>query len=60
MAHLDPQVQVRLIEISKEWAVETANKNSPSPMPSRYPEEFDKVYKKLEKTVSEAMFGEKT
>ena len=60
MAHLDPQVQVKLIEISKEWAVVTANKNNPTTMPSHYPEEFDKVYKQLEETVSEAMFGEKT
>lgn len=53
MANLDPQVQVKLIEISKEWAEETANKHNPTRMPKSYPKEFDTIYKQLVETVSE-------
>jgi len=51
---LDPQVQVRLIEISKVWAEETANHAGPGPTkrPGAYPKEFDTIYKELAKTVS--------
>ena len=52
MANLDPQVQIKLIEISKEWAEETANKSHATRMPQDYPKEFDKIYKLLEKTTS--------
>lgn len=57
MADLDAQVQVKLIEISKEWAEEKANHSGPGPSksPGSYPKEFDNIYKKLAKTVSEAM-----
>jgi hypothetical protein len=53
MANLDPQVQIKLIEISKEWAEEIANKSHPSRMPQDYPKEFDSIYKQLVKTISE-------
>ena len=55
MANLDPQVQIKLIEISKVWAEETADHAGPGPTkrPGSYPEEFDNIYKKLAKTVSE-------
>jgi hypothetical protein len=53
MANLDPQVQVKLIETSKEWAEKIADKTGGgSKMPNQYPEEFDKVYKQLAKTIS--------
>ena len=52
MANLDPQVQIKLIEISKEWAVETANIGGPSRHPKSYPKEFDTIFKELAKTVS--------
>lgn len=53
MADLDPQVQIKLIEISKEWAEKTADHASPSTRPKGYPKEFDGIYKQLVKTVSE-------
>ena len=55
MANLDPQVQVALIEISKEWAKGIIVKKFGSERISDYPKEFDNVYKQLAKTVSEAM-----
>ena len=57
MANLDPQVQVKLIEISKEWAEKTADHASPSTRPKGYPREFDDIYKQLAKTVSATMSG---
>ena len=53
MTDLDPQVQIKLIEISKEWAEETANTNGPMKHPKSYPNEFDNIYEQLVKTVSE-------
>lgn len=55
MPNLDPQVQVKLIEISKVWAEETADHAAPGPTkrPGSYPKEFDNIYKELAKTVSE-------
>jgi len=53
MANLDPQVQIKLIEISKEWAEKTIRNPSPENIPKVYPEQFDHVYKRLAKTVSE-------
>ena len=55
MANLDPQVQVKLIEISRVWAEETANSSGPGPgkRPNSYPTKFDNIYKKLAQTVSE-------
>jgi len=52
MTDLDPQVQIKLIEISKEWAEETANTSGPTKHPKTYPKEFDTIYKQLVKTVS--------
>ena len=54
MADLDPQVQVKLIEISKEWAEKTADHAGPGPTkrPGSYPKTFDTIYKQLAKTVS--------
>jgi hypothetical protein len=53
MTDLDPQVQIRLIEISKEWAEETADTMGPTKHPKSYPKEFDTIYGQLVKTVSE-------
>jgi len=56
MRVLDVQEQVKLIEISKEWAEETANHASPGRKnPIGYPREFDNIYKQLVKTASEVM-----
>jgi len=56
MADLDPQVQVKLIEISKHWAeMAGANRDTADTV---LPGRFDKIYKQLAKTVSEAMSGE--
>ena len=53
MADLDPQVQIKLIEVSKEWAEKTANRGQPRDMTENYPKEFDNIYTQLVKTVSE-------
>lgn len=53
MTSLDPQVQIELIEISKEWAEKTANRGQSRDMTENYPKEFDTIYKQLVKTVSE-------
>ena len=52
MTNLDPQVQIKLIEISKEWAERKANKEHPGLMINYYPKEFDPIYKELVKTIS--------
>jgi hypothetical protein len=56
MADLAPEVQGKLIEISKEWAEKISRKKFDSERPSDYPKEFDEAYKQLAKTIS----GEKT
>lgn len=53
MLGLEAQVQIKLLEISKEWAEETANKGNPTRMPKSYPKECDTIYKQLVKTISE-------
>ena len=53
MADLDPQVQVKLIEISKEWAQLASKNTDPYNVPKAYPKAFDEIYKQLAKTVSE-------
>ena len=57
MAHLEPEVRIKLIDISKEWAEKVADHAAPagSKMPKGYPKEFDNIYKQLAKTVSEVM-----
>jgi hypothetical protein len=57
MANLEPEVQVKLIDISKEWAEKISKKRYNSERPSEYPKEFDGVYKQLAKTVSGAISG---
>ena len=53
MLSLDPQIQIKLLEISKEWAELTADHAGPAPKnPQSYPKEFDNIYKQLVKTVS--------
>jgi len=59
MADLDPQVQIKLIDTSKEWAEQIADHTEPGRKnPRGYPKKFDEIYKQLAKTVSEAMSGE--
>ena len=53
MVNLDPQVQIKLIEISKEWAEKTVPHTSPENIPEAYSKQFDHIYKKLAQTVSE-------
>ena len=55
MAHLEPEVRIKLIDISKEWAEKVANHTGPGTIPKAYPKEFDNIYKQLAKTVSEVM-----
>jgi len=55
MADLDPQVQVKLIEIGKEWAVKLNTFSDWDIARKKYVENFDTIYKQLAKTVSEAM-----
>jgi len=58
MADLDPQVQIKLMEISKEWTKETTTFTESDAKRKHYLENFDNIYKKLAKTVSEAMLEE--
>jgi hypothetical protein len=53
MANLDPQVQVKLIEISEKWTEKAGTNTTYNSMPKVYPKEFDTIYKQLVKTVSE-------
>ena len=53
MANLDPQVQIKLIEISKEWAQKTDTITNWETGRKWYLENFDNIYKQLVKTVSE-------
>ena len=56
MRVLDVQERVKLIEISKEWAEQIADRAEPGRKnPRGYPEKFDEIYKQLEKTVSAVM-----
>jgi hypothetical protein len=53
MANLDPQVQIKLIEISKEWAEKIDTFKDWEVARKKYVENFDTIYKQLVKTVSE-------
>ena len=55
MANLDPQVQVKLIEISKEWATQASERTDAFSIPKVYAKAFDTIYKQLAKTVSATM-----
>lgn len=52
MPDLDPQVQIKLIEISKAWAEKAGTNIIYDSVPEFYPREFDNIYKKLLKTLS--------
>ena len=53
MADLDPQVQIKLIEISKEWAVMASSGTRADNVQNVLPAKFDTIYKQLVKTMSE-------
>ena len=53
MANLDPQVQIKLIEISKEWTEKVVQNVKESAKGKLYLENFDTIYKQLVKTMSE-------
>lgn len=53
MADLDPQVQIKLIEISKEWAEKTDRIPNWDAGRKEYLQNFDTIYKQLIKTISE-------
>lgn len=53
MTDLDPQVQIKLIEISKEWAEKINAFANWDVARKNYVENFDTIYKQLAKTVSE-------
>lgn len=52
MANLDPQVQIKLIEISKDWTEKKEGRTDTFNIPKIYPKTFDIIYKQLAKTVS--------
>ena len=52
MANLDPQVQIKLIDISKEWTEKREGGTDKFNIPKVYPKTFDTIYKELAKTVS--------
>jgi len=53
MANLDPQVQIKLIEISKEWAEKVRVVTDWDTGRKEYLQNFDTIYKQLIKTISE-------
>lgn len=53
MPNLDPQVQIKLIEISRDWTEKSAPTTNGSEKRKRYLEGFDDIYKHLVKTISE-------
>jgi len=53
MTSLDPQVQIKLIEVSKAWAEKASTNTTYDNMPTVYPKNFDIIYEQLVKTVSE-------
>lgn len=53
MADLDPQVQIKLIEISKEWAEKVDAIPNWRTGRKEYLQNFDDTYKQLVKTISE-------
>ena len=53
MADLDPQVQIKLIEISKEWAEKIDTFPNWDIGRKQYLQNFDNIYKKLLETVSQ-------
>ncbi len=57
LAHLDPQVQIRIIDVAEKWVVDT-RESTPSGAGSetlikRKAERFDQAYKAIIKTVKE-------
>lgn len=52
---LDPQVQVKLIEISEKWVEDAVSNTDRFNIPKVYPKAFDTIYKQLAKTVSATM-----
>jgi len=52
MPDLDPQVQVKLIEITKEWTEKKEGSADKFNIPKVYPKTFDTIYRQLAKTVS--------
>jgi len=53
MLNLEPQVQIKLLDISKEWTEKACRNVNADNIPEGYPREFDKIYKQLVKTICE-------
>lgn len=52
MANLDTQVQIKLIEISKEWAEKIDTRHNAKSMRNEYLVNFDEIYERLSRTIS--------
>ena len=53
MLNLEPQVQIKLLEISKEWAEKVDVISNWDNGRKEYLENFDTIYKQLVKTIRE-------
>ena len=53
MLNLDPQVQIKLLEISKEWAEKVDTFANYDIARKHYLENFDTIYKQLVRTILE-------
>jgi hypothetical protein len=53
MLNLEPQVQIKLLEISKEWAEKVRVITDWDTGRKEYLENFDNIYKQLVKTIRE-------
>jgi hypothetical protein len=53
MLNLEPQVQIKLLEISKEWAEKVDAISNWRIGRKEYLENFDNIYKQLVKTIRE-------
>ena len=53
MTNLEPEVRIKLIEISREWAEKLDVTNNWETMRKQYLENFDMVYRKLVRTILE-------
>ena len=53
MLNLEPQVQIKLLDISKEWAEKLDVTTDWETIRKQYLENFDKIYRQLVRTILE-------